>query len=179
MDDLGHWTVGVRVLGLDPAVSFLGPPVPTMGLLLYPLAKTLLVHGSCVISWAEQEEKQAGRPLQGSPELKTCQHVPTARFSSPGTANRHYFTRQHPLTARGCLDPSSEEYLVLREEVPRSTSDVCIDTRIGKRAHECQERGNPNEGPCQPLGLFPWDYYLQACYKILLNKPPLRHATGN
>lgn len=138
-----------------------------MEFLLHPLAKPLLVHGSCIISHAEQEEKQAGMSPQEFPELKTGQHVPTAGFASPGKANRHCFTCPHPLTAWGCLDHSSEEDLMLREEVLRSTSDVCIDTRIGKRGHECQELRTPNEGPCQPLCLLPWDFYLQTCYKIL------------
>lgn len=57
---------------------------------------------------------------------------PMAQFPSSRRVNRHYFTCHHPLAANGCLEHSSEKDAVLGDEVLRSTSDVCIGTRIEK-----------------------------------------------
>lgn len=111
--------------------------VPTAGLLLHPLTKPHQVHGSCMVLCAEQGKSRQGDLSKDSLRGRYVSNVPTARFCSPGRATRHHFTCQHPLTVRGCLEHGSEKDPVLREEVPRSASDVCIGNR--ERGHECQE----------------------------------------
>lgn len=162
-DDLGHW-MGIKNLGFRPSYVRLGHSSSNHGA---PASSSGPAPPGASFSYqpmAEQEQKQAGRPLQGLPELRTCQQHSHGQILQPREGKEASFHR----SASGCPDHSSENDPVLREEMPRSASDVCIDTRIGKKGHECQELGNPNKGPCQPLGLFPY-YYLRAYIKILSN----------
>lgn len=81
IDDLGLWESGARAL--DAAMSVLGTPVLTEGLLPHSLAKPRLAPGFHISPRAEQKEEQAERPLQGLPELKTCQQHPHGQILQP------------------------------------------------------------------------------------------------
>ena len=121
------------------APSVLGSLVPIAGLPLHPLSKLCLVHGSCRILCAEQGNSGQGGLSKDSLRGRHVSNIPMARFCSPGRVTRHHFTRQHLLAVHGCLGHSSGKEPVLRDEVSRSISDVCIGNR--GRGDECQGMG--------------------------------------